>query len=258
MKVLIVEDEAIAAEHLQNQLLAIDGKVEVLDMLDSVKSSVRWFDKNVAPDLLFLDIQLADGLSFEIFEKTKVDCPIIFTTAYDQYAIKAFKVNSVDYLLKPIVKEELETAVEKFKAQTVLRTGSKFNATGIDHATLAKMILGNTQKYKERFVIKVGEHLKTVKIGEVDLFYSQDRTTYLKSGNNQKYLLDYTLDQIEDMVDPNLFFRINRKYVVNAECIKDIITYSNSRLKIELKNFETNDMIVARERVSEFKVWLDR
>lgn len=253
MKVLIVEDEMIAADRLQNLLLEIEPKTEVLDQLDSVKSVVRWFEKNGEPDLMFLDIQLADGLSFEIFEQTKVECPIIFTTAYDQYAIKAFKVNSVDYLLKPMQKSDLETALEKFNSQN-----TKSNTPTFDPDVLAGLLQGNTRKYKERFVIKIGEHLKTVKASETEVFFSQDKSSYLVSNDGRKLIVDYTMDQLEDIIDPDQFFRISRKYIVKADSIKDIISFSNSRLKLELHHFTSDDMIVSRERVSAFKAWLDR
>ena len=251
MKVLIIEDESIAADRLHDLLVEIDARAEVLDQLDSIKSAVRWFKKHENPDLLFLDIQLADGLSFEIFEKTEVMCPVIFTTAYDQYAIKAFKVNSIDYLLKPIVKEDLVEALNKQSSKWKVEQS-------LDHELLAGLIQGHTKKYKEQFVIKVGDHLKTVKSREVEMFFSQDRYTYAMTVEDKKFILDFTLDQLEDILDPSYFFRINRKYIISVDSIKDIITYSNSRLKIELRKNQAEDMIVSRERVGEFKAWLDR
>ena len=199
MKVLIVEDEILAAERLTKLLLQIDGSAEILDHMDSVKSAVRWFKNNDEPDLLFLDIQLADGLSFEIFEQISLSCPIIFTTAYDQYALQAFKVNSIDYLLKPIASDELKKAIQKFKSQN--KQNSPFDAS-----SLISLIQQNQSSYKERFVIKVGEHLKSVKAENVELFSSQDKTTYLFTKEGQKFILDFTLDQLEGLVDPKSFF----------------------------------------------------
>ena len=254
MKVLIIEDESIAADRLHDLLVALDSNAEVLDQLDSIKSAVRWFEKHENPDLLFLDIQLADGLSFEIFEKTEVACPVIFTTAYDQYAIKAFKVNSIDYLLKPIVKEDLMEALKKFNKQS-----SQLKLEhGLAQELLTGLIQGQTKKYKEQFVVKVGEHLKTVKSKEVELFFSQDRFTYAVTVENKKFILDFSLDQLENILDPSCFFRINRKYIISVDSIKDIIVYSNSRFKVELLKHKAEDMIVSRERVGQFKVWLDR
>lgn len=251
MKVLIIEDEGIAADRLIQLLGTIDPDITVLDHLDSIKSAVNWFQNNAAPDLAFFDIQLADGLSFEIFEQTDVNCPIIFTTAYDQYAIQAFKVNSIDYLLKPMAEGDLRTALTKFRKQ-------QKPETAIDASALMQMLQQQNKHYKERFVIKVGEHLKSVRAKEVELFFSQDKATYLLSCENNKFIVDFTLDQIEDAVDPKIFFRINRKYLIHIDGIQDIITYSNSRLKLVLNHFNADDLIVSRERVSQFKNWLDR
>jgi len=250
MKGLIVEDEGIAAERLIGLVMELEPSVEIVGQMDSIKSTVRWFLENPAPDLAFFDIQLADGHSFEIFEKADVFCPIIFTTAYDQYAIQAFKVNSVDYLLKPIKKEDLGVAMKKFSA---LR-----ERTLPDMKELIQLMKQQNMKYKERFVIKIGEHLKSVNTIDAAAFYSQDKATYLQTIAGQKYLLDHTLDQLEGLVDPKQFFRISRKYIVNASAISDMLSYTNSRLKLRITNFSDDEVIVARERVGEFKEWLDR
>lgn len=254
MKVLIIEDEAIAAERLQMMVKKVDDSIEILEVLDTVSSSQKWLQENPTPDLIFLDIQLADGLSFEIFEQVSIDNPIIFTTAYDHYALKAFKLNSVDYLLKPIVQDELETAIEKFE-----KNSSKSTQL-LDTQQLMAMISGHsTKKYKERFVIKIGEHIKTIAIDNIKSFYSEDKATYLLTKASQKYIVDFTLDQLEDMLNPAVYFRINRKFIINLSDIADIVTYSNSRLKIVLNEVEeSNEMIVARDRVGDFKAWLDQ
>ncbi|MEO9803927.1 MAG: LytTR family DNA-binding domain-containing protein [Reichenbachiella sp.] len=251
MKVLIVEDEGIAADRLIQLLNQLDDDITILDHLDSVKSVVQWFKNHQVPDLAFFDIQLADGLSFEIFEQVEINCPIIFTTAYDQYAIQAFKVNSVDYLLKPMVENDLEKALDKFKRQ-------KQANQAIDATALMGMLQQQNKTYKERFVIKVGEHLKSVMTEDVELFFSENKATYLLSKQGKKFIIDFTLDQIKDMVDPKSFFRINRKYLIHVDSIRDIITYSNSRLKLELNHFNADDLIVSREKVVQFKEWLDR
>ena len=250
MKVLIVEDEVPAVAHLTALLARIDPSIEILGNLDSVKSAVNWFNQNQEPDLLFLDIQLADGKSFEIFERTPVKCPIIFTTAYDQFAIKAFEVNSIDYLLKPITRDKLDRAVAKFKSQS--------QPVGIDLSAIKELIGGQSKKYKEQFIIKVGEHLKKVLTSDVELFMSQDRSTYLVTNSGNKMILDYTLDQLQDMIDPDQFFRINRKYLIGMDGIKDMVAFSNSRLKIQMNQLDADDVIVSREKVAEFKAWLDR
>ena len=255
MRVLIVEDEPIAAERLAGMINVSFPEMQICDSLDSVKSVVDWLSKNEKPDLLFLDIQLSDGLSFEIIEKSKVETPVIFTTAYDQFAIKAFKLNSVDYLLKPIVQEDLEAAIIKFKKQ--------FASSSLeipDSEQLMEILTRTTSRsFKERFVIKTGDHIKAISVHEAALFYSQDGMSYLHTESNKKYIVDYTLDQVETLMGDKDFFRINRKYIVHVDKIADIISFSNSRLKIVLRSLEhIDDLIVARDRVSEFKSWLDR
>lgn len=251
MNILIIEDEGIAADRLAQLLQGIASNPTIVAHLDSVKTAVKWFQSNPAPDLAFFDIQLADGLCFEIFEQVELSCPIIFTTAYDQYAIQAFKVNSIDYLLKPMKEEDLRQAMDKFEKH-------KQPAQHIDAAALMQLLQRDQKNYKERFVIKVGEHLKSVMTTEIEVCYSENKATYLLTQTNSKFIVDFTLDQIQDMVDPKIFFRINRKYLIHIDSIKDIISYSSSRLKLELLHFNADDLIVSRERVAQFKEWLDR
>lgn len=248
MTILIVEDEGIAADQLIGLVRQLETNIEVVGRVDSVKSAVRWFNANPVPDLAFFDIQLADGHSFEIFEKVHVSCPIIFTTAYDQFAIQAFKVNSIDYLLKPIRRDDLSRALKKF---SLLKQQAP-----PDMRELMRLMKLQSTTYKERFVIKVGEHLKSVSTADVAVFYSYDKASYLQTLTGQKYLLDYTLDQLEGLVDPSSFFRISRKYLIHMNAIADMISYTNSRLKLRLTNFSDEEVIVARERVGEFKEWL--
>ena len=200
-----------------------------------------------------MDIQLADGLSFEIFERVKVPCPVIFTTAYEEYAVKAFKVNSIDYLLKPIAWNELEAAFHKFRNQTQ-------NLTATPSVTIE--LLNNIKKmlrkqYKNRFVIKVGEHLKSIPVEDILFFYSLEKATYLFTADFRTYLVDYSLDHISEMIDEQRFFRINRKYILSNQSIADIVVYSNSRLKIKLKKPDEESIIVSRDKVQKFKEWLD-
>lgn len=251
MKVLIVEDEGIAADRLIQLLKQLDSSIDIIEHLDSVKSVIAWFASNPTPDLAFFDIQLADGLSFEIFEQIEITCPIVFTTAYDQYAIEAFKVNSIDYLLKPMMEADLKRALDKYSKQ-------KKPTPSVDVSALMNLIQQQNKSYKERFVIKVGEHLKSVLTGNVEIFFSENKGTYLLDKENKKFIIDFTLDQIQEAVDPKFFFRINRKYLIHVDGIKDIITYSNSRLKLELNHFNAEDLIVSREKVTSFKEWLDR
>jgi DNA-binding LytR/AlgR family response regulator len=254
MKILIIEDEPHAAQRLQSLATELIPNVSVVAKIDSVKKSLEWLMSNERPDLIFMDIQLADGLSFQIFEQHQVTSPVIFTTAYDAYALKAFKVNSIDYILKPVDKTELQAALDKLKNLSGNPgTNQKDVLANIGHAV--EMLL---KKYKTRFVVKVGEHLRTIEVSGIRYFYSQEKTTFCVTDDSRNHILDYTLEQLEEMLDPSDFYRINRKYLVRSNAIQDIISYTNSRLKLILKGSQDNDIIVARERVQEFKTWLDR
>lgn len=251
MKVIIIEDEKPSARRLQRMLEKLDINVDVL--LHSVKESLEWFQNNTHPDLIFLDIQLSDGLSFEIFEEIDIKSSIIFTTAYDEYALKAFKLNSIDYLLKPIDDEELEAAIHQYKDQLPEK-----QTINLDFNAIKKMLTNPIEReYKKRFSIKVGQHLKLINIDEIECFYSENKGTYLHTSSGRNYLLDNTLEQLDKELDPNIFFRINRKFIVNINSIKDMISYTNSRLQIKLNSFSDQDVIVARERVKTFKEWLN-
>jgi len=250
LQVLIIEDERLAADHLQKLLEESRLEILILDRIDSVKNAIIWFSKHASPDLVFMDIDLGDGLCFEIFEASEIKSPIIFTTAYDEYAIRAFKVNSIDYLLKPIALEETESAIEKYYEVAGPSSGY------LNRISKAADTL--TPGYKERFVIKIGEHLKTLPISQIRYFFSRDKGSFAGAEDQRNYLVDYTLENLEDLVDPQNFFRISRKYIVRYDAIKDIITYSNSRLRIILLGSDDNDIIVSRDRVNSFKEWLDR
>ena len=251
MKVIIIEDEKPSARRLQRMLNSLGIEVETL--LHSVKESIEWFQNNEHPDLIFLDIQLSDGLSFEIFDAVNITSAIIFTTAYDEYALQAFKLNSIDYLLKPIDDEELETAVNQYK----LRLPQQQSVT-LDFNEIKKMLTNPIEReYKKRFSVKVGQHLKLINIDEIECFYSENKGTYLHTSEGRNYLLDTTLDSLQDELEPHTFFRINRKFFINIHAIKDMISYTNSRLQIKLKSYNEQDVIVARERVKDFKSWLE-
>jgi len=255
MITLIIEDEKLAAERLIELISKYDSSIEVVKVLDSVEKSVEWFNSNPHPDLVFMDIQLADGLSFEIFERTQVKSPVIFTTAYDEYTIRAFKVNSVDYLLKPVDYEELTAAIEKFKLYFGPKTKKGFKP---DVEIYDKLISQLVHQYKNRFVIKVGVHIRSIPVEKTDYFFICEKSTFICTEDGKNYAIDYYLDQLEKLIDPQLFFRINRKFIINLDAVKDIIAYSNSRLKIILKNPPDEDVIVSREKVKDFKKWLDR
>lgn len=252
MNVLIIEDEKPAARRLNRMLIELG--LEANAMLHSVEESLNWFQNNDHPDLIFLDIQLSDGLSFEIFEEIEVQSAIIFTTAYDEYALKAFKLNSIDYLLKPIDEDELSKAVEKYKNQQPKETDLKINIDDI------KKLLINPvdRKFKKRFTIKIGQHIKIVHVDEIECFYSENKATYIYTNSSRNCLIDGSLEHWFDQLDPEQFFRVNRTFVVHINAIKDIISYTNSRLKLILHSFNETEIIVSRERVKDFKNWIDR
>ncbi len=247
MKAVIVEDEKPAARRLQRMLSKEGLEVEI--MLHSVTEGVEWFSNNDVPDLIFLDIQISDGLSFEIFEQVDVKSAVIFTTAYDEYALKAFKLNSIDYLLKPIDEEELHAAIQKFQKL------NKKNSIDFDVQHFKELLLGKT--HKTRYTVSVGQHLKIVETAEISCFYTENKATYLHNNEGRNYVMDTTLDTLEKELNTDQFFRINRQAIIKLKAIEDIITYSNSRLKIQLKNFKNFELIVARERVKDFKNWLE-
>ena len=252
MKILIVEDEPLAAAQLAANISALRPNAQILSVCDTVRSVVEWLQNNPAPDLAFFDIQLGDGLSFEIFEQTEFPAPIIFTTAYDEYAIKAFKVNSIDYLLKPIERSELEKALLKFEKL------SHPVASSLSPHVLSEIVDSLKKKdYKERFLVKVGTHLRVIETREILYFYSFEKGTYAKLTEGRDYLLDQTLELLETMIDPGQFFRINRKYLIALKAITDVLTYSNSRLKLKVQQANDDDFLVAREKVKDFKQWLE-
>ncbi|WP_298534590.1 LytTR family DNA-binding domain-containing protein [uncultured Algibacter sp.] len=251
MKVLIIEDEKPSARRLQRMLKNLDLSAEV--MLHSVEESINWFQNNEHPDLIFLDIQLSDGLSFEIFEIIDIKSAIIFTTAYDEYALQAFKLNSIDYLLKPIDDDDLEVAVQKYKERTPPK-----QAVTLDFNDIKKLLVNPIDReYKKRFSVKVGQHLKLINVDDIECFYSENKGTYLHTTGGRNYLVDSTLDHLKDELEPQSFFRINRKFFVNINAIKDMVSYTNSRLQIKLNSFNEQDVVVARERVKSFKAWLE-
>ncbi|TYB77129.1 LytR/AlgR family response regulator transcription factor [Bizionia myxarmorum] len=251
MNIIIIEDEKPSARRLQRMLSKLDLQAET--MLHSVEESIAWFQNNPHPDLIFLDIQLSDGLSFEIFDVVQVKSAIIFTTAFDEYALQAFKLNSIDYLLKPIDDDELAKALEKFKEHQF-----KAQQVTVDFNVIRNLLVNSAEPdYKKRFSVKVGQHLKLFNIEDIECFYSENKGTYLHTNQGRSYLLDITLEQLEDDLNPKLFFRVNRKFYVHIHAIKDMVNYSNSRLQIKLTSFNEQEIIVARERVKEFKNWLE-
>lgn len=252
MTTIIIEDEKPAARLLQRKLEKLN--IEVGVMLHSVEEAVEWFSKNEHPDLIFLDIQLSDGLSFEIFEKVEIKSAIIFTTAYDEFALRAFKLNSIDYLLKPIDEEDLAIAVSKFKDRL-----PKQEKLQLDFDEIKKMLANPFEKeFKKRFTVKIGQHLKVVAVDEIECFYSENKGTYLHTFDNRDYLIESTLEILEQELDSKDFYRISRKFIVPMKAIKEIVVYSNSRLKVILPSYKEDDVIVSREKVAHFKEWLSK
>jgi DNA-binding LytR/AlgR family response regulator len=254
-KALIIEDEKPAAEHLQRLINQVDLKIDIITIISSVDEALIWFNKNPLPDLIFLDIQLSDGLSFEIFNHINITCPVIFTTAYEEYAIKAFKVNSIDYLLKPIGIEDLKYAIDQFSNVTN-------NFRDIYNQTLRykvdQVMKLLTKNYKSRFMVNVGMHIKSVEVDKINVFYSLEKSTFILDNIGKNYDINYSLEQIEELIDPKQFFRISRKYIVNINAIADIVSYTSSRLKLKIVNSKDDDIFVSRSKLKEFRRWLER
>ncbi len=250
IKTIIIEDEIPAALRLQKLISEIAQDIFVEAKLDSIKSSVKWLQQHPYPNLIFLDIQLADGLCFEIFKKIKIDSFIIFTTAFDEYAIKAFELNSIDYLLKPINKSHLVRAINKFKS---MRGKLQFNINELLHS-----IENKKSSYKSRFIINIGNKIKSVESQDIAYFYSLEKSTFLCSNKGKNYPVDFSLDSLEFITNPDVFFRINRQYLVNYNAITNIFILSKSRIKLELSPAPNEEIFVSNLRAREFRKWLDK
>ena len=250
MNAIIIEDEKLSAEHLITLLNKTDESMQVVAIFESVKKSIEAFKNGINCDLIFVDIHLADGLSFEIFKEVNTDIPVIFTTAFDEYAIKAFTLNSIDYLLKPIGIIDLKRALDKFNKQ------KNYNPAILEILATAYNTLN--KQYKNRFMVKMGDSIKTVKTEEISHFIFEDSIVLLTTDRGKRYALDFTLAALEELLDPAIFFRINRKVIVNISVIQKVSSYFNSRLKLNLLTLQDDDCIVSRERVGDFKKWLDK
>ena len=252
MNILIVEDEPLNAQKLRGMLKKLIPDAQIVKTTDSVGATLDFLKTNPAIDIGFFDIQLADGISFEIFENTRIPFPVIFTTAFNEYAIQAFKVNSIDYLLKPIDEKGLRHALDQFHAS---RPGTP---AVLPDNIVAKALNMLTRQHKHRFLVKVGEHLRVIPSEEIAMFYSLEKAIYLKTLEDRNYPVDFTLDQLEELLDPGAFFRVSRKHIVSMAAITDIVAYSGSRLKIKLHVPTDADSLVSRDRVTEFKEWLGK
>ncbi len=255
MKVLIIEDEPFAQNELKRLLANSGFEIAIIDCLDSVEDSVSWLKSNKPPDLVFMDIQLSDGLSFEIFKQVTVTTPVIFTTAFDEYAIQAFKVNSVDYLLKPIKQSELNNALNKFED-----LGNQYSNTQpiLDLDQIQQLLNIQKPAFKTRFIARVGDQIKHIDIKDVAYFRAEDNEVMLITKNNNKYIIEYSLDHLVGVLDPFEFFRINRSYIVTARSIEKISKYFNSRLHLELSPQTEDTVLISRVKVPEFLKWMDK
>lgn len=254
MKVLIVEDEELAVKKLQKTLTGVDDTIEVVGVSDSIKNTVEWLHNHPSPDLILMDIELADGQSFEIFKLTEVKSPVIFTTSYDEYALKAFKVNSVDYLLKPIQQEELQAALNKYK---------KMKGDGKADLSIDSLVKELQQKlqpkeYRKRFLVKHAQKLVSIEVEDIAYFYSDGRLNFFKIDDNKKFVVDYTMDELEEMLDPDRYFRISRSFYVSVNSIDKIDDYFGNRLILQLKPAVDKEALVSREKVTEFKKWMGK
>jgi two-component system response regulator LytT len=253
MKVVILEDETLAADKLENALKDLDQTIQVVARLKSVDTAVTWFKNNAHPDLVFSDIQLLDGLSFDLFTQVNIEKPVIFTTAYDQYAIKAFEVNSLDYLLKPISSEKLESSLRKFKNKT-----GKTSLPVVDYRELAKFIKGDQTEYKSRFMIRLGQKIIAIPTEKIAYFFSENKLTYIFTKDGKKYPADQPLDELVDLLDPRIFFRANRQFIITFESIGEIHPYFKGRIKLVLTPTTTEEVVISSERSPEFKKWIDQ
>ncbi len=248
IKIVIIEDEKPAVNKLKQLLLNTGEAIAIIKILGSVEESVNWLSQNPSPDLIFMDIQLSDGVSFEIFESVNIVTPVIFTTAFDSYAIKAFKVNSIDYLLKPIIPELLYKAIQKYKDHY------PNHVTGHIPHIISQIPLS----YKSRFLIKTGEHFRSVEVSDIESFFIQERCTFFVTKDSKTLDISYSLDQLEKIVNPELFFRANRNYLVNIQYIKDMIGYSGNRIKLKmLFGIYPEQIIISRDRINTFKFKMD-
>lgn len=259
MKVLIVEDEPLAVKKLERLLTDVAIDIEIIGSTGSIRDTVDWLAKYPAPDLIFMDIELSDGQSFSIFERTRVNCPVIFTTSYDEYALQAFKVNSVDYLLKPVQKDELSNALEKYREIKTMYAASALPiSSNIENLLISLAQKESGKEYRNRFLVKHLNKLVSVDIADIAYFWSEGRVNFFKSKTGQKYIVDYTMDEIETMIDPKNWFRVSRQFIVSIPSVSEIHPYFNNRLKLFLTPKEPEEVTVSRERVADFKVWLGK
>lgn len=255
MNVVIIEDETLAADKLERLLFKYDPKIKVLDRFDSVTDSSIWLgNPSNKVDLIFLDIHLVDGLSFEIFNRVQVQTPIIFTTAYNEYALNAFKLNSIDYLLKPVTFDHLYTSLKKLEN---LKESLSGDAKMRDFEDLTNALATIQKNYKSRFMVKIGEKLRSFKAEDISIFYADGRDVFILLKDGKQYIIDYKMEELQDLLNPEQFYRISRSFIVNINSISDVLIHSNSRLKVILSQSFERELVVSREKVSSFKDWFN-
>jgi DNA-binding LytR/AlgR family response regulator len=259
MRILIVEDEDLAVKKIKKTLGEVDANADVVGVTDSIAATADWLETNPSPDLILMDIELSDGQSFEIFSRVPVKSAVVFTTSYDEYALKAFKVNSIDYLLKPVQKEDLEAALNKYKQMKQMYASGDGN-TSLNMDALVKELQHKLQpkEYRKRFLVKHGQKLVSIEADEIAYFFSDGRLNFFKTDDNRKFVVDYTMDELEDMLDPQKYFRISRSFYVSVRSISQIHDYFGNRLMLQLKPEVDKEAIVSREKVSDFKKWMGK
>ncbi|HWJ25993.1 MAG TPA: LytTR family DNA-binding domain-containing protein [Flavisolibacter sp.] len=259
MKILIVEDEDLAVKKLKKTLFTVDESATVVGEADSIRSTVAWLENNPAPDLILMDIELADGQSFEIFNHVQVKSPVIFITSYDEYALKAFKVNSIDYLLKPVQKEDLQLALDKFRSiREIYKPEPVASSISIDLLVKELQQKLQTKEYRKRFLVKHGQKLVSVEVDDIAYFFSDGRLNFFKTFDNKKFVVDYTMDEMNEMLDPDKYFRISRSFFISVNSVAQIHDYFGNRLMLHLKPESEKEAIVSREKVTDFKTWLGK
>jgi two-component system, LytTR family, response regulator LytT len=258
MNILIVEDEELAVKKIQKTLSGVDPDARVVGITDSITATVDWLNKNPSPDLILMDIELSDGQSFEIFTRVEVKSAVVFTTSYDEYALKAFKVNSIDYLLKPIQKEDLESALQKYRQMKNMYSSGKTPDLNVDNLVKELRQKLQPKEYRKRFLVKHAQKLVSIEVEEIAYFFSDGRLNFFKTYDNKKFVVDYTMDELEDMLDPERYFRISRAFYIAVDSVDQIHDYFGNRLLLHLKPAVDKEALVSREKVAEFKKWMGK
>jgi DNA-binding LytR/AlgR family response regulator len=255
MKVLIIEDEQLGVERLTKHLKTIDPEIEIVGSAGSIKSSVQWLQTNTQPDVILMDIELSDGQSFDIFNHVDVKSTVIFTTSYDEYALKAFKVNSIDYLLKPVRKEDLKSSLDKYAN---LKKQFNTSPTYSIETLVSELKAQNNKNYRSRFLVKQGQKLVSIETSDIAYFYADGRLCYFRTWDKQKYVVDYNMDELETMLDPQQYYRANRGFIICIKSVAQIHTYFNGKLKLDLTPATDKEVLVSREKAMEFKEWMGK